>query len=155
MGIQLQFVRANDPMSRAIAWFGHGEYSHVDVVMPAGTLLGARSDRVGGAPPGVQIRSPEYADWALVKKVWLQATPVQLQVFYKFLTDQIGKPYDKRAIMGFIAGRDWREPDAWFCSELIAAALEYCHWFPYELCTPTNKVDPSGLLLAVSARSKV
>ena len=30
---------------------------------------------------------------------------------------QEGLPYDKRAILGFASGRDWRTEDAWFCSE--------------------------------------
>lgn len=44
---------------------------------------------------------------------------------------QIGKPYDKTAILGFVANRDWQEDDSWFCSELIAwAAVEYLPFTP-------------------------
>lgn len=41
-----------------------------------------------------------------------------------FALDQIGKPYDFKAIINFGLQRDWREDDSWFCSELVAAALE-------------------------------
>ncbi len=33
---------------------------------------------------------------------------------------QVGKPYDLTALFGLLAHRDWQEPDAWFCSELVA-----------------------------------
>ena len=41
------------------------------------------------------------------------------------MTTQVGKPYDKLAIVAFAVNRDWRSPDAWFCDELVAAGLEH------------------------------
>ena len=42
-----------------------------------------------------------------------------------FLYAQLGKDYDSRAIFGWAgAGRDWHDEYAWFCFELIAAAIE-------------------------------
>lgn len=43
--------------------------------------------------------------------------------FYKAL-QQVGKPYDLTALIGWLSGRDWQEPDSWFCSELVAWAFE-------------------------------
>ena len=40
-----------------------------------------------------------------------------------FAKSQIGKPYDFSGIFGFVTNRDWQEPDSWFCSELVAAAI--------------------------------
>lgn len=43
-----------------------------------------------------------------------------------WLYDQVGKAYDWRAIYGWAgAGRDWHDEHAWFCFELIAAAIEF------------------------------
>ena len=154
--IALQFVHGDDAAAKLIEWFEHGAaYSHVDAILPDGRLLGARSDNIGGAPPGVQIRDSGYTgtDPALVLRL---PTPVALEVaFYAFLTAQIGKPYDSMSILSFVDGRDWRTPDSWFCSELIAACLEKCGYFPYPLAAPANKITPADLLLAISARDTV
>jgi uncharacterized protein YycO len=37
--------------------------------------------------------------------------------------DQIGRPYDWAALLGFLVHRDWAAPDRWFCSELVAFAF--------------------------------
>jgi len=148
--IRLQFVREADIASDVIAWFSQGNLSHVDAVLPGGALLGARSDRVGGAPSGVQIRTPGYAKFALVVPFTVPATPDQEETFLKFLLSQVGKPYDHQAIWGFAVGRNWREEDSWICSELQAAALEHAGVCPC-LYLAANKITPVALALAVSA----
>jgi hypothetical protein len=37
--------------------------------------------------------------------------------------NQIGKRYDLRGVTGTALHRRWDDPDAWFCSELVAYAL--------------------------------
>lgn len=148
--ITLQFVMGGGISSKAIAWFSSGVFSHVDCVLPNGTLLGARSDAVGGAPPGVQIRPPGYETWKLRYKMSLKVDPRKEDNFYTFLHKQIGKPYDKTAIWGFASGRDWRENDSWFCSELQSAGLEDAGVLPM-LYSPTNKITPAALALVMSA----
>jgi hypothetical protein len=37
---------------------------------------------------------------------------------------QIGKPYDWTGVIGAGLHRSWNDADAWFCSELVAHALE-------------------------------
>lgn len=39
-----------------------------------------------------------------------------------WLSEQLGKPYDWSAILGFGVHRDWAQDDAWFCSELAEGA---------------------------------
>lgn len=152
--ITLQFVCDTAISSKIIAWFGAGNFSHVDVVMPDGQLLGARSDAIGGKPPGVQIRPAGYDNFALKVQFTLPASQTEVADCYAFLMKQIGKPYDFTAIAGFIAGRDWRQQDSWICSELAAAALEAAHILP-ALYVPTNKITPDALALAVSAAGAV
>lgn len=41
----------------------------------------------------------------------------------KSALNELGKPYDYTAIFGFLVHRDWQENDSWFCSELVAYAL--------------------------------
>lgn len=37
---------------------------------------------------------------------------------------ELGKPYDWQGVAGIGLHRTWNKPDAWFCSELVAYALE-------------------------------
>lgn len=152
--IVLQFVSGADFASDLIKWFSAGGWSHVDAVLVDG-LLGARSDCVGGAPRGVQVREPSYVGDEQVLRVQLECPPAVAAKFEAFLRSQIGKPYDVEGIAGFIFGRDWRDDSAWFCSELVCAGLEHCGYFEFPLATATNKVTPAALLLAISAKSPV
>lgn len=148
--IRLQFVLGTDWTSDLIAWFGGANtgFSHVDAVLPDGSLLGSRSDQIGLIPPGVQIRPPNYARWRYTKVLSL-ATP-QETAFYNFLRQQLGKPYDKTAIVGFIVNRNWRDDDSWYCSELQTAALEAASIVPSLVSTPA-KISPNALALVLSA----
>jgi hypothetical protein len=148
--IFLQF--AQDPGSLGsllIRWFDHGQWSHVDTVMPDGSLLGARNDVIDGIPAGVQIRPVTYLGTNPRFKVGIPADTVQTQAYYAFVQSQIGKPYDQTAIAAFVAGRDWNDTSAWFCSELCAAGLEAAK-VVYPLAAPVNKVAPDDLLLVCS-----
>jgi uncharacterized protein YycO len=149
--ITLQFVRGTDLGARLIRWFGGGpSYSHVDIVMPDGELLGARSDTVGDIPPGVRIRPAAYIQSEIFLRVSIPANADQERYFYAFLNEQIGKPYDKVSIFSFLTGRNWRDESAWFCSELAAAALEQAGLLKVPQL-PVNKITPATLLVIVSS----
>lgn len=148
--VKLQFVLGYGLSSRAISWFSAGHFSHVDAVLPDGSLLGARSDTVGGKPPGVQIRPPFYEKWKERVVMTLPNSAPYEAGFLAFLNAQLYKPYDSTAIWGFVAGRDWRDERDWFCSELQTAALEACQALPV-LYTPQNKVTPAALATVLSA----
>lgn len=116
--ITLQFSTTSAFISRAIRFITWSEFSHVDVVLPDGGLLGAHLD-------GVKIRRPETQKFTKTARFTVSMTPEQEARFYEFLYKQVGKPYDKTAIFGILVHRDWQEDDSWFCSELVAAACEY------------------------------
>lgn len=138
-------MRGSGIDSATIEWFGGGPlYSHVDAVLDTGDLLGARIDG------GVAIRSPDYIGTEPVLRVDLPASGIVSGRFYDFLNHQLGKPYDSEGILAFLTGRDWREPDAWFCSELLAAALEFCGFFAFPLASSSNKITPPDLVLILS-----
>lgn len=148
--IVMQFAGSQSLTSRLIQWFGHGQFAHVDTVMPDGTLLGARNDVMAGYPAGVQIRGADYQKGYTTKKVTIPCTDAQQKAYYDFVLDQVGKPYDNTAIVAFAAGTNWNNRDAWFCSELNTAALQQCGWLK-QLSAPPSKVDPDSLLLVLSA----
>ena len=145
--ITLRYVTDNDVISASIRTFEYGYWaSHVEALMIDGTLLGAHADG------GVQARLHDYDKGQFSKELYvvLPTTQAMDDKFYQFLKDQIGKPYDMRAIAALILDRDWREPSAWFCSELIMAALEYCSWIP-KLADDVTHITPRDSLLIVSS----
>jgi hypothetical protein len=147
--ITVRFVTCNDPISAAIRAAEYDFWaSHCEALMPDGTLLGAH------ASGGVQARARSYDTGQFVKEVYvdLPCDDATSQKFYDFLRLQVGKPYDMTAISAFLLGRDWREADSWFCSELQAAALEACGWFASPLATAVNHVSPRDLLLVLSGK---
>jgi hypothetical protein len=146
--IVLQFIGAADFGGAVINWFDHGPFAHVDSVLPDGTLLGARSDT---ATPGVQIRPADYMKFTSPVRAVLETTEEIAQAYYAWLMLQVGKPYDMTGIVAFALGRNWRNPNAWFCSELVAAGLEKCGFLQFPLIQPANKIAPDDLALLCSA----
>jgi hypothetical protein len=149
MTITLQFSATKSASSKGIGLFSRGWCSHVDAVLEDGTLMGARSDVIGAVAAGVWIRPANYETWTRTERVKLAASPEMAAQFRTFLNAQFGKPYDTVAIIAFAMARDWRKPDSWFCSELIAAALESCRWFPRALSSVANEITPRDLLLTL------
>jgi hypothetical protein len=147
--IVLRFVTGNSFVSAAIQRAEYGFWaSHVEALMPDGTLLGAHIDG------GVQARTRDYDKGQFTRErfVNIDAAPDVCDRFHAFLRSQLGKPYDTTAIAAFVAARDWQEKDSWFCSELQAAALVGCGWFTAPLATEFNHITPRDLLLIVSGR---
>lgn len=147
--VSLQFSSQVGLLSDAIEYKSGGLFSHVDAILPDGRLLGARLDG------GVAIRPAGYAKFNRVFRVDIPCTDEQERTFYNFLSLEVGKPYDKEAIAGIVLGRDWHDPSAWYCSELIADKMEKSALFPYPLSAPAYKIEPDPLLLAISARYRV
>jgi hypothetical protein len=147
--ITLQFTSNGDFGSRLIKWFDHGLYSHVDTVMPGGSLLGARSDVVMGVPKGVQIRPAEYVLDFETRRVVLPVSDDVEKKYYTFLLNQVGKEYNQRAILAFFFGAEWSNPANWFCSQLAIAGLIESGAI-YKPSTPDSKIAPDDLLLICS-----
>lgn len=152
--IALMFCAFDSFMGRLIRYGTEGEVGHVDAILPNGDLLGAQAAAgLGGKPSGVQIRPEGYQEDCGGRnfvRVTIKVTPKQKDAFLTFLHSQVGKPYDVKSIIGFILGRQWRDPDAWFCSELIAAALEHAGVFAHPLRTRNDRVTPQELLMICS-----
>lgn len=156
--ISLRFVQGLGWGSQLIALVSDGHLSHVDAIMPDGSLLGARSDSVGLPPgmphgidwSGVRRRPNPYEKVAVIVIYRIDATAEQEAKFYGFLASQEGKPYDHLAILAFGFGRNWRDMDAWYCSELIAAALEFAGILRSDLFLGINKIKPVVLAALVS-----
>ena len=150
MKLRFYFYRGAGFSSRLIEWFSAGPFSHVAYEWDETYLLDSRADVVAGVPPGVQFRKivSEPDPHTIME---LEVTLEQWNVFRDSLHRTLGRPYDKPGILGFATGRNWREPDSWFCSEADADSLEVAKVFE-PLFAPANKVTPVALALLLSAK---
>ena len=114
--VWLRFITETGFSSWAIRWFTWSDWSHVDFVLRDGRFLGARLDG------GVQIRPHDYIKPSAFRYAYV--TVPDPRKVYGWATTQVGKPYDWKAIMGFLPRVEWHDPHAWFCSELVAAGFE-------------------------------
>lgn len=146
--LRWHFVLGTDLSSKLIAWWGqaYGGWSHVDAILRDGTLLGARSDSVGGKPPGVQIRPVDYAKWTRRTIIELPCTPYEADTWEAFLRSQVGCGYDKADILGLILGKPLMTAGHWICSALQLDALEVIHRIPKIPLTPQQ--CPPNMLAA-------
>lgn len=150
--LQFQLVAGAGISSRAIGYFGGGFYSHVDIVWPDGRLFGARSDviKVNGLtyPAGAQFRPQNYEVWRARTRIDIPCTFMQRNRALEWALHQEGKPYDKRAILGFASGRDWRTEGEWFCSEMASRYIEV--GFRFKLALTDSKINPGTFACVAS-----
>lgn len=159
--ILLRFVKYSDVSSTLIAtWQKDGWATHVEAVMPDGSgWIGAQTttSKPKYIAAGVYNRPINYdSGTKIIREQYItitDATPEQSDDFYKFMVSQIGKPYDYLALAGLILGRDWRSEKSWFCSELIAFALEVAKY--WKLTSDSNHIDPRDLYLILSGRLNI
>ena len=131
-------------------------YTHAEAEVPGG-YLGAH------ARGGVAMRPVGYdAAPGMVERFYaLEVSDEQAAAFHAYLAAQLGKPYDFAAIADFVgaafihpvsvrAEGAWLEPHAWFCSELMAAALIHAGVFPGDLAAGARQVTPQNLAFALS-----
>lgn len=145
--IYYQFSTTKGIDSWFIRWFTWSKYSHVDLVMEDGKLLGARltSDQSFTGRSGVQIRPPNYENFSNTLCVYLEVSDSQYDQFWKIALGEAEKKYDWGAILGFVFKKDWRCIDRWFCSEYALwvatqAGIKLLNLDPINRCSP-------GLLL--------
>jgi uncharacterized protein YycO len=143
MIIQIRFIRSDSFIARAIhtiTWGAGGDWSHVEFITPDG-YLGSQ------APDGVKLRPFDYCTFAEELKVSVNVPDDVGGKVIAFANEQLGKPYDYKSILGFIIKRDWTDDEAWFCSELVAAAFLNAG-FPLLRTEECNQVSPSTLSLS-------
>lgn len=149
--IRLQYSTESGIGSALIRWWTDSRWSHVDAVLPDGSLLGARPDYPVGGQTGVQIRPANYA--AFTGRLVVQVETPRADAFYNVLRRQIGKPYDTAGVLDFVFDQDGNvlTPHGFFCDALMIAPAEWVRVFPHRLAVPFRKIAPGASLLAFSA----
>jgi hypothetical protein len=158
--VKLAFVRG-EGFSSGLIGRVTGFFSHVDCEFEDGTLWGSRSDKVGGKPPGVWGRPPDYEKWQHRTVYAIPCTTLQRESYHAFYKSQEGRPYDWRAIVNnFGLGYDFRTPDHWFCSDIATAAGESSDLWGIpdvsglrRLFVPTYGTSPGMLAMLVSGKN--
>jgi hypothetical protein len=146
--IQVRFVRGTLWDAKLIEWQTRAWCSHCEAILPNERTLGAMLQG------GVKIRpftDRNYRDVVRWEDWHIPCESYQCVNFYAFLCDQEGKPYDWRAIVSFaMGGRDWRNPNAWFCSELMVAALQQAGLYTPPAQIPGDRLTPRDAYLIVN-----
>ena len=126
-------------------------YTHVEGKDVSGCYIGAR---LFG---GVQRRDHGYDTGTVLleQQINVRTTDEQSEAFYAFLLEQVGKPYDPIQIVYFINGRNWQDPDAWTCSELIAAGIVAAGIVPQKMADIYGAITVQGLMLMISPLAEV
>lgn len=146
--IKLQFVTERALDSAAIRFFTWSPVSHVDMILPVTKfLVGARLHC------GVAIRQANYAKFSRRIVAEVEGSAAYARRIRSEVLRQCGKPYDTHAILNFgIHARDWRNPDRWFCSELIAWAFEKSGYPLFSKSVSVNRITPRDLLAVKQMR---
>ena len=134
----------------------HSPFSHVDMVLPGGYLLGASDSPnapvLSGNPRGVAVRPADYAPFAIKRRMVIQ-TPLADDIRLAAIA-QNGKPFDGGIIRAFLSPSsyrklDWYDTGQWFCSELVVWAMELSgFWTPSMVRQwPKKLITPIDILI--------
>lgn len=163
--LEFQYSTSTAFASGIIRRLTHSRFSHIDIILPGEGLLGVSGpDKslkwVGHSPAtdtgGVLIRP--FGAWpykAAPHVAKVQCTEDVARKAVEWGRSQIGKPFDNGALYHFLRdraglpriGRDWRDPEQWFCSEFAIRAAEIGGVFPYPLIVSKDTVSPQDTLL--------
>ena len=134
----LQYIGKSFFPSKFIQWFTWGKYSHSAwsfCEIEAGMLVGDISEYEAWAGKGV-VHVPaiglNHTKGTRIDLYDLKAklNNKEASEGLTFLTEQIGKGYDYKGILGFILRKkSLHNPYDWFCSELVFAFLLKCGRF--------------------------
>jgi hypothetical protein len=141
--LTLQFSTTFAWQSHVIRVMCHSPFSHVDVVLPEG-LLGASN------PGGVAVRPVDYEPFKIRQRAVIKTDKADAVI--NRIKTQLGKPFDAHALTAFLSEvpRAWADTGSWFCSELVAWALEAEGFWSYHLLIPKNRISPADLLMLLS-----
>lgn len=158
-GIRILAFRGRSWTSRVIQWRTGGPYSHV-ALLPSMDYAAWRRYYPLCAPTVVEAwcGRVQHGDVCLAHtpgtpvEVWcMPATPAQITAVDVFCLQEIGKKYDYMALLGFVTSTmRVDQPDRWFCSELVAAALIQAALLPSAVEVPC-RTDPNRLMVEVQA----
>ena len=151
----VQYSTSTAFASDIIRRLSHSPFSHVDIILPGEGLLGVSGvDLSVKDLGGVRVRPFEAWPYLVKPKVARLVVADQIAIdTVAACRSQDGKPFDRGALWGFLEDqayekpRNWRDPEQWFCSQLVVWAAEQGKMFPWPLAVMKNRVTPADSLL--------
>ena len=152
------FRRGRGLSSRLISWYcnGYGGFSHVDLRLRNGDLVGARDDKTYGfngeiLKPGIRHRPWNYEKVAAVSLATKPCSLTEYNDWEAFALKHIGDQYDPAAIFSFITGIPLTSGDGfWICSQFGVDSAQEIHCLPSNLCVPDRQITPNSLRLMLN-----
>lgn len=114
--VRVIFSRRHHPGSLALRTFMWSAWSHCGIVA---------GDEVIEAVMGKGVVITPLAEFQKHASKWeiVKIPAVDPAAVIAWARSQEGKKYDTFGVLGIAIRRAWQESDAWFCSELVAAAF--------------------------------
>jgi uncharacterized protein YycO len=140
--MKVLLFRGRGAMSMAIRWQSRSIYSHAAIQLRDGSIIESWQ--------GSGVQRKILTDWKDIDAFDVVDCPerrweLDEEGCEAFLVNQIGKGYDYKSVLRFISRRKGGEPDRWFCSELVYAAIRYAGVDLFLRCEPW-RVSPGMLL---------
>lgn len=128
--ITLQFSTSTAWQSAIIRTLCHSPFSHIDILLSSGNLLGASDSPdapvIKGNPRGVAVRPPDYQEFGLRCNAIIQ-TPWADTIINKAMS-QLDKPFDHGALYNFLIDPLLPEDKLWVAqwigSPLLAGLVD-------------------------------
>lgn len=137
--MNLAFYKGTRPgmagvFNRLVRWWTDSPYSHVELVFSDG-MCGSSSFEDGGVRLKHIEMSPEKWDIIEIEGAELAAR--------NWFMIHYGQAYDALGLFGFVWRRGTHSKGKWFCSEAVAAALNFIN---------PEQLTPHMLMIAVNPR---
>ena len=133
------FCRTNSIAGFFIRLFTMSKYNHVALEFN-GRVIDSNTG-VGVSECNLPEFNKRYSKTTMIKVKGVNET-----IAWRFIMDQVGKSYDYTAIIAFPFRSNWQDEDKYFCSELVASALNHGG---KSLRLPANRVTPHNLWMAI------
>jgi len=120
------FASKVSPISKLIEWETRSKYSHAAIVQTDGSVIEAvENEGVHRLSKLPDVAYPDRIDLFEVRGPYGGLNDTQTANIEAFLGRQLGLPYDWPDLIGFVTRSGNAEVrGAWFCSELVFAAIE-------------------------------
>jgi len=138
--IEVRFFKTKGLVGWLVRWFTWSKWNHVDINID-GTYYAAQEGK------GVFRNDGKVENVLDMDTIQILDTARNKQHLETFLKYQLDKEYDWHGILGFILRKGIDNKDKWFCSELIATALNK---IGYQFPEPF-KVSPGSLFKMLDA----
>lgn len=115
--MKIIFAKNNKPISLLIRLVTWSKWSHCGAITPDGKHV---IESKGGC--GV-IKTPIEKFKERYKKYDIGTVDCDEEYAFRFLEEQLGKDYDLKAIFGILLRTGWDNGHQWFCSEVLAGAI--------------------------------